>query len=180
MSEFNFESVDFNVEEAQASAGGGMARPGTKALFSVEKVVFGESSNKKTPQLEVHFTSDKGGFRETFYITAAAMSRIKHLFIQFHKKDFTGTLSKEAFVSAAEQLVGKSAWMILTGKVTDEGKAYPALPYGGFASQNEDELTLSPKDEALAIKAGEVFDNYKAEKKEEAIADATSSDDNPF
>jgi hypothetical protein len=173
--------LDFSTAtEAVASQGSTLARPGTIDKFTVEKVEIKEvgTGDSAKDVANVSFTSASGNLRESFFITQAALPRIKHLLSQFLRKPFETQMTYEQLVATLEGTVGQSAYLRVFGRLnTEKGTVYPNLPFGGFAAQTEEELSWSAKEQAQLVELQQVFDNYKPKKEGEetaAPADTTS------
>jgi hypothetical protein len=176
--------LDFSTAtEAVASQGSTLVRPGTIDKFTVEKLEIksvGEGDNAKDVA-NVTFTSASGNLRESFFITQAALPRIKHLLSQFLRKPFETQMSYDQLVATLNGLVNTSAYLRVTGKLnTDKGTVYPNLPYGGFAAQSAEELSWTPKEQAQLVELQQVFDNYKPKKEGEETATPVDSTVSPF
>jgi len=173
--------LDFSTAtEAVASQGSTLARPGTIDKFTVEKVEIKEvgTGDSAKDVANISFTSASGNLRESFFITQAALPRIKHFLSQFLRKPFETQMTYEQLVATLESTVGQSAYLRVFGKLnTDKGTVFPNLPFGGFAAQTEEELSWSAKEQAQLVELQQVFDNYKPKKEGEETAtpaDATS------
>jgi hypothetical protein len=165
--------LDFSTAAEAVASQTSLVRPGTIDKFTVEKLEIksvGEGDNAKDVA-NVTFTSASGNLRESFFITQAALPRIKHLLSQFLRKPFETQMSYDQLVATLNGLVGTSAYLRVTGKLnTDKGTVYPNLPYGGFAAQSAEELSWTPKEQAQLVELQQVFDNYKPKKEGEETA----------
>jgi hypothetical protein len=162
-----------NVKEA---TGGEMVLPGTKAIFTIESVEHGTSTNGKD-YLLVNFTSEAGSFKHYFYLVDGALSRIQHLWKHSHGgNELSGEVSIEGLIAG---LKGKRVALKVTGRIGNNGKTYPDLPFGGFAADATEEglasLEFSAREQNDIVAALKNLQNQSVQ-----TADAEISDANAF
>lgn len=172
------EMLNFDgVEEASK----GYTLPGTKGIFEIKSVTTGESSEKKTPFLKVHFEDDSSKMDHDFYLTQGALPRIQSLYKAIFGKLITGQINP---TTLATELTGKKVGLLVTGKVGSNGKGYNDLDFGNFcfAPANLENVGFSNAQntriaEALAAQ-GKATENHTHVAAE--VATETKSDDLPF
>ncbi len=134
---------EFNFEGVAAAEGYTMTQPGTIGLFLIEKIEFGESKTKKTPQMKLFFTckmrvdekgqlvDDNSTFNHPFYMGSdGALKRVQYLAKVIRGEEFTGRLTTAQLEAT---FLNKEIGLKVTGQVGDNGKGYPALSFAGFA-----------------------------------------------
>lgn len=163
--------LDFTeVEEAEGS---NMTVPGTIAKFKITEGEFVSSKEKGTPGLRFTFTEQEGSsFGHSFWLTAKALGRIKHLVKHAAKAELSGTLTPAQIIAMVK---GKIVPLKVTAQINHEqGRVYPDLPFGGFAADTVEELSFTAKEK-------EVIENGKNVQAKTNISnadtDATGTED---
>lgn len=145
------EQKSWDFSNSKAATELELTLPGTIGIFDISKVEFGESKDKKTPFMKLHFASKKvkeknaagaevwidlkTTFNHSFYLTGGAMDRIQYLHKVLHDSEMTGSIN-EATLTA--KFLNKELALKVTGQVADNGKGYPNLEYAGFAKKTAD------------------------------------------
>jgi hypothetical protein len=135
----NMSTFDFSkVEVAKSSQ---YVRPGMwkMSVTDVELV----TPENKNPCLNITFSkSDGASFRDRFFITPKALSRLQYLheawFGKKLEKAFTSVEQLGEYFKKALTTKSKEMPMIVGGEENAEGRVYARLPFTGFVVTNED------------------------------------------
>lgn len=166
-------SLNFSgVEEAKELR---MTPPGTIDVFKIQKVEFNASKNKGTMYMGVQFSRKEDGFQHSFFLTEKALPRIQSLVKAATGKALDGEMEEQGMISMLE---GKEIALRVTGKISENGKGYPDLPFGGFAkpAKQKDELTFSVTEKAQIAKTLEAIMNASSTPTESSSKDDSASD----
>lgn len=115
-----------NIETASERI---MTQPGTIGVFKIAKVEFGESKQKGTKYLKMIFEDKNSSFNHSFYMVEKALSRLQSLAKAVLGAELRGDNSNEQLIA---KFTGKQVALKVTGQVSDQGKGYPNLSFGGF------------------------------------------------
>ena len=139
-------NLQLSFEGVDEAEGGSMTAPGTIGKFKINTIEFTTANNeKKTPGLKTEFVGeDDSSFTHTFWLSTKALGRVKHLAKHFAAKELTGPVTTAQLM---EMLRGTSGFLKVTAQINeDKGRAYPDLPFAGFANTVEAELKFNNKE----------------------------------
>lgn len=149
-------SLDFTGIDAAASKP--FTKPGTIAVFKISDVKFEASKKASTPMMRVTFDRQEDAFSHNFMLqgkdadkTKKVLSRIQSLFIAALGEGgkLTGKITEE---SIKAKLLKKEVALKVTGEVSDQGKGFATLGFGGFcAPVGEINFLSFTKDEQAKI-----------------------------
>lgn len=147
MSAFNFDNVSSAAERI-------MTQPGTLGIFKISEVTFGVSKEKQSPFMELTFEDKDSSFKHPFYLSEKALPRIQSVIKAVMGKEVKGNINEEQLVV---MLKGKEIALKVTGQVSNKGKGYPNLSFGGFCKPKGEvqflEFNSKENDEIAAAKA---------------------------
>jgi hypothetical protein len=127
-----------NFDDVKPTSDKGFTRPGTIDVFKIVKIEFGKSKNKSTPGMTVFFENSDSGFNHTFYLqgsdaekTKMMLGRVQALLTYVHGESgkLTGNITAPILIA---KLKDKELALKVTGEVSNTGKGYANLPFGGF------------------------------------------------
>jgi hypothetical protein len=137
-----------NFSDVQEAQGSSMVLPGTIGIFTIKNAEEGTSKNGKE-FVAIEFESAEGSsFKHTFYLVEKALSRIQHLWKHTHEGNLlSGDVTTKALVAG---FIGKKVGLKVSGRISNNGKSYSDLAFGGFACDpTEDkvnELNFTPQE----------------------------------
>lgn len=125
---FDFSKVEAPKETKYLS-------PGVYTLHPTA-VELGESTQKKTPYLDITFTGNAGMVKQKFYLSEKALQNLQYLHEGLFGKGITKSFDSNAQVHAyfekvlTTKLVEKQ--FLVGGQEADNGRVYAELPFGRF------------------------------------------------
>lgn len=131
--------MQFNFDNVQAAAEKIMTPPGTIGVFKMSKIEFGTSKQKGTAYMKVTFDDKESSFNHSFYLVPKALSRVQAL-AEAVGKSLSGNMSDELLTKT---FLDKELALKVTGQVSDNGKGYPNLSFGGFCKPKNEVQFLS-------------------------------------
>lgn len=172
-------AIDFSKYES-AKGGAGLTAPGTIAVFKLKEVeVFAEPG--KTPRYQVTFEESDGGpsFKHSFFITDKAIPRFRYLMEKALQSEDLGNMEEAQIITG---LTGKELGLKVSGEISKDGKGFPTLSFGGFASSPAEvgTLKLTRKEEGdvqAALEAQRNNSNGSASADQPAAASASLESD---
>jgi len=172
-----------NVQDAQSS---NMILPGTIGIFTIKDVEAGVTPNSKE-YLKVTFENENGSFSHSFYLSEKALPRVQHLWMKSHNGEMLkGEIEINAIVAG---LINRKVGLKVGGTISNKGKTYPDLAFGGFASLPTQEdlanLKFSAReqmdvDAALDNMKNQSVNNATKEDSLDAVVTDATATDLPF
>jgi hypothetical protein len=160
--------VNLNFDNVTAAAEKIMTPPGTIDVFKISKVEFGSSKNKQTGFMKLTFENKDSSFNHSFYFSEKALPRIQSLAEALGSK-LAGAMTDESLTA---RFLNKEIGLKVTGQVSDQGKGYPNLSFGGFCKPKTEVQFLAfnskEKEEIEAAKSAMARNSSNTADQEEA------------
>lgn len=130
--------IDFTGVDAAASKP--FTRPGVIDVFTITKVEFESAKKSGVPMMKITFENDDSGFPHRFMLDAKdksaekrkkVLSRIQSLSEAATGEKLSGGITEQSLKLKFE---GKKLALKVIGEVSDQGKGFPALSFGGFCA----------------------------------------------
>lgn len=159
-----------NFDNVTATADKGYTRPGVIDIFKITKVEFGNSKNAGTPGMTLTFENLDSFFSHTFYLrgktpesTKTMLGRVQALLGYIHGEagKLTGSITGPILTA---KLKDKELALKVVGKVSDQGKGFADLSFGGFG-KNKSELSFlrfTAEEERLNTRANDAIESSRA------------------
>lgn len=139
--EMNFDFTGSKIAESRE-----FTLPGTIGIFISTKIEFGESKEKKTPYMRIHWQAEKvkkdgqlvpetSSFSEDYFLTQNALDRINYIHDKIHGGTMSGSISTEQLTA---KFLNKRLALKVGGQISSNGKGFTRLGYSGYAEKPED------------------------------------------